>query len=82
MMSVMVDYYSRLAKNIPASNKIAKTVARIFLEHWVVSFCIPSKPLTYNSHQFVSIFILIVCSVVGLKNNTAIEYHPQTSVPA
>lgn len=76
---LMTDRYTNETKAIPSTKHNATTVPRIFLEHLVANYVIPSRLLPDDGSQFASKFLAAVCSTFGVINITATEYHPQTN---
>lgn len=75
----MTDYYTKFAKVRPISKTSTTTVACIFFESWVASYCIPSIIITDKGPPFVSKFFVAVCNTLVWKTITTTAYHPQTN---
>lgn len=69
----------KAGKEILATKTNDSTVARIFLEHWVAPYGIPSKLFPYTGPKFVSKRYLAVCSTLQVNNMTTVKYHQLTN---
>lgn len=75
---VLTDCYTNLSNMIPIDKTNAAMVARIFLEHLVTYYDIPSRSLTDNDFQFVSKIIVAGYSTSGVSNITSAQYYRET----
>ena len=74
---VMTDRYSKLTRVVPLRNIKSDTVAKAFVNHWVLAYGPPTYVLTDNGGQFAGKFFADVCRIVGAANLFTTTYHPQ-----
>lgn len=79
LVFTMTDRYTKFTKVEPTTKNNGTTVARMFLEHWVADYDIPSTLLTHNVPQFVSNVFGLMRPTVGMNNITTTENHLQTN---
>lgn len=76
---VFTRCYSKLARAFPTLRATATHVANVFLNHWLVSYGIPTYLLTDYKIQFVARFFATVYVLLGEKHWTTTAYHLQAN---
>lgn len=64
---------------IPVNNISAKTVAKVFTQHWVVRFGTPARLTTDQGRQFESDFFVRLTRILGTQKLRTNPYHPQAN---
>ncbi len=75
----VIDRFTRWPEAFPLPNITAETVARTFLQGWVVRFGIPTTITTDRGSQFESGLWSDLMEVLGTKRLRTTAYHPQAN---
>ena len=74
---VMTDHFMRYALAVVTKDQIAKMVAKVFYEHFIVIFGAPAKLLSNRGANFMSALVEELCSAFGIQNCRTTAYHAQ-----
>lgn len=74
---VTINWFSKLVKTVPLSNISASTVARAFMDSWVLFYGLPKLLLSHNGSYFTSKFFRHACRTLCMPNLFTTTYHPQ-----
>ena len=76
---VITDRFSKLVRAVPLKNIRGLTVARAFLENWILQYGAPLRLLSDNGTQFTAKLFQYMCERLGVSNLFTTTYHPQTN---
>ena len=74
---VMTDHFTRYALAVVTKDQMAKTVAKVFYEHFIAVFGMPTKLLSDRGANFMSALVEELCSVFGIQKCRTTAYHAQ-----
>ena len=74
---VMTDHFTRYALAVVTKDQMAKTVAKVFYEHFIVVFGVPAKLLSNRGANFTSALVKELCSAFGIQKCRTMAYHAQ-----
>ena len=74
---VITDHFTRYAKAYVTTNQTAQTVAKTFLEQFVVHYGWPEKILTDQARDFEGKVFKRICQEALIKKLRTTPYHPQ-----
>ena len=74
---VMTDYFMRYALAVVMKDQMAKTVAKVFYEHFIAVFGVPTKLLSNRGVNFTSALVEELCSAFGIQKCRTTAYHAQ-----
>ena len=74
---VMTDHFTRYALAVVTKDQMAKTVAKVFYECFIVAFRAPTKLLSDRGATFTSAFVEELCSAFGIQKCRTTAYHAQ-----
>ena len=74
---VMTDHFMRYALAVVTKDQMAKTVAKMFYEHFIAVFGVPAKLLSDRGANFVSALVEELCSAFGIQKCRTTAYHAQ-----
>ena len=74
---VMTDHFTRYALAVVTKDQMAKTVAKVFYEHFIAVFGAPSKLLSNRGANFMSALVKELCSAFGIQKCRTTAYHAQ-----
>ena len=75
---VMADYFTKWAEAIATPNQEAKTVADVFVRHFLTKFGVPRIIHTDQGRNFESRLFAETCKLLGIKKTRTTVYHPQS----
>ena len=75
--SPMTDHFTRYALAVVTKDQTAKTVAKVFYEHFIVVFGVPAKLLSDRGANFMSALVEELCSAFGFQKCRTTAYHAQ-----
>lgn len=75
----MIDDLTKYACAVPIINQEADTIARAFVNNFVLHHSIPEEILSDNGSNFVSELFKNTCKLLKIKNIYAAPYHPETN---
>ena len=75
---VMADYFTKWAEAIATPNQEAKTVADVFVRHFLTKFGAPRMIHTDQGRNFESRLFAETCKMLGIKKTRTTVYHPQS----
>ena len=74
---VMTDHFMRYALVVVMKDQMAKTVAKVFYEHFIAVFRAPAKLLSDRGANFTSTLVEELCSAFGIQKCRTMAYHAQ-----
>ena len=74
---VMTDHFTRYALAVVTKDQTAKTVAKVFYEHFIAVFRAPTKLLSDRGVNFMSALVEELCSAFGIQECRTTAYHAQ-----
>ena len=74
---VMTDHFTRYALAVVTKYQMAKTVAKVFYEHFIAVFRVPTKLLSNRGANFTSTLVEELCSAFGIQKCRTMAYHAQ-----
>ena len=74
---VMTDHFTRYALAVVTKDQMAKTVAKVFYECFIVIFRAPAKLLSDRGGNFMSSLVEKLCSAFGIQKCRTTAYHAQ-----
>ena len=74
---VMTDYFMRYALVVVTKDQMAKTVVKVFYEHFIVVFKVSAKLLSNRGANFTSTLVEELCSAFGIQKCRTTAYHTQ-----
>ena len=74
---VMTDHFTRYALAVVTKDQMAKTVAKVFYEHFIAVFGAPTKLLSDRGANFTSTLVEELCSTIGIQKCRTTAYHAQ-----
>ena len=74
---VMTDHFTRYALAVVTKDQMAKTVVKVFYEHFIVVFRAPAKLLSDRGVNFMSTLVEELCSAFGIQKCRTTAYHAQ-----
>ena len=74
---VMTDHFMRYALAVVTKDQMAKTVAKVFYEHFIAVFQAPAKLLSDRGANFMSALVEELCSAFGIQKCRTTAYHAQ-----
>ena len=76
---VITYRFSKLARVVPLQSNKAPVVANALLEHWILPYGLPKHVLSDNGPQFVGKVFTTIRTMLRLKHDKTLAYHPQTN---
>ena len=73
----MTDHFMRYALAVVTKDQTAKTVAKVFYEHFIAVFRAPTKLLSNRGASFMSTLVQELCSALGIQKCRTTAYHAQ-----
>ena len=74
---VMTDHFTRYALAVVTKDQMAKTVVKVFYEHFIAIFRAPAKLLSDRRANFMSALVEELCSAFGIQKCWTMAYHTQ-----
>ena len=74
---VITDHFTRYALAVVMKDQTAKTVAKVFYEHFIVVFGVPAKLLSDRGSNFTSTLVEELCAAFGIQKCCTTAYHAQ-----
>ena len=74
---VMTNHFTRYALVVVTKDQMAKTVAKVFYEHFIAIFGAPAKLLSDRGADFTSALVEELCSAFGIQKCRTTAYHAQ-----
>ena len=71
------DQFSKWYEAVALPNQEAKTVAKAFVEHWIVRFGCPVNLHSDQGSNFISKLFRSLCSELRFQRTSTTSYHPQ-----
>ena len=75
---VLGDYFTKWVESFPIPNMEAKTIANMFVGHFVSRFGAPDVLHTDQGRNFESALFKEVCLLLGVHKTRTTPYHPQS----
>ena len=75
---VLGDYFTKWVESFPIPNMEAKTIANMFVGHFVSKFGAPDVLHTDQGRNFESALFKEVCLLLGVHKTRTTPYHPQS----
>ncbi|GCB83951.1 hypothetical protein scyTo_0024658, partial [Scyliorhinus torazame] len=76
---VAVEYLTRHHVAVAIPDKRAETVARAFLEHYVLRHGVPERVLSDQGQEFEADVFRLLCQSLGIEKLRTTAYHPQAN---
>ena len=73
----MTDHFTRYALAVVTKDQTAKTVVKVFYEHFIAVFGAPAKLLSDRGANFTSALVEELCSAFGIQKCRTMAYHAQ-----
>ena len=74
---LIADQFSKWYEAVALPNQDAKTVAKAFVEQWIVRFGCPVKLHSDQGSNFIPKLFRSLCSELGIQRKSTTSYHPQ-----
>ena len=74
---VMTDHFTRYALVVVMKDQTAKTVEKVFYEHFIAVFGAPAKLLSNRGVNFMSALVEELCSAFSIQKCRTAAYHTQ-----
>lgn len=74
---VMIDHFTRYCVAVPVPNKKKSTIAKAFVNHWVLRFGAPMRVHSDQGGEFVNDVMEEVCALLHIQRSTTLAYSPQ-----
>ena len=74
---VMTNHFMRYALAVVTKDQMAKTVAKVFYEHFIAVFRVPAKLLSNRGANLTSTLVEELCSAFGIQKCQTTAYHAQ-----
>ena len=74
---VMTDHFTRYTLTVVMKDQIAKTVMKVFYEHFIAVFGAPAKLLSDRGANFTSALVEELCAAFGIQKCRTTAYHAQ-----
>ena len=74
---VMMDHFTRYALAVVTKDQTAKTVAKVFYEHFIAVFGVPVKLLSDRGVNFTSALVGELCASFSIQKCRTTAYHAQ-----
>ena len=73
----MTDHFTRYTLAVVTKDQMAKTVVKVFYEHFIAVFRAPAKLLSDRGANFTSALVEELCSAFGIQKCRTTAYHAQ-----
>ena len=74
---VMMDHFTRYALMVVTKDQTAKTVVKVFYEHFIAVFGAPMRLLSDRGVNFTSALVEELCATFGIQKCRTTAYHAQ-----
>ena len=74
---VMTDHFTRYAFAVVIKDQTAKTVMKVFYEHFIAVFGAPTKLVSNRGVNFTSALVEELCTAFGIQKYRTTAYHAQ-----
>ena len=74
---VMTDHFTRYALAVVMKDQTAKTVMKVFYEHFIAVFGVPAKLLSDRGTNFTSALVEELCAAFSIQKCWTTAYHAQ-----
>ena len=74
---VIMDHFTRYALAVVMKDQMAKTIAKVLYERFIMVFSEPAKLLSDHGANFTSVLVEELYAVFGIQKCWTIAYHPQ-----
>ena len=74
---MITDHFTRYALAVVMKDQTAKTVTKVFYEHFIVVFGAPAKLLSDRGANFTSALVEELCAAFGIQKYHTTAYHAQ-----
>ena len=74
---VIMDHFTRYALAVVTKDQTAKTVMKVFYEHFIAVFGAPAKLLSNRGPNFTSALVEELCAAFGIHKCRTTAYHAQ-----
>ena len=76
-VTVMADYFTKWVEAVATPDQEARTVADVFVRHFLTKFGAPRMIHTDQGKNFKSHLFAETCKLLGIKKTLTTVYHPQ-----
>ena len=73
----MTDHFTKYVLAVVMKDQTAKTVMKVFYEHFIADFGVPAKLLSDRGANFTSTLVEELCSAFGIQKCRTTAYHAQ-----
>ena len=74
---VIMDHFTRYTLVVVMKDQTAKTVTKVFYEHFIAVFGVPAKLLSDRGANFTSALVGELCAAFGIQKCQTTAYHAQ-----
>ena len=74
---MMMDHFMRYTLAVVTKDQMAKTVMKVFYEHFIAVFGVPAKLLSDRGANFTSALVEELCVAFGIQKCRTTVYHAQ-----
>ena len=74
---VITDHFMRYSLAVVMKDQTAKTVTKVFYEHFIAVFGVPTKLLSDRGANFTSALVEELCAAFGIQKYRSTAYHTQ-----
>ena len=74
-----IDHFTRWIEAIPVANHTAETLAKAFVQNWIVRYGVPSRFLSDQGPEYESELMKELTHVFNIKKLRTTPLHPQTN---
>ena len=75
----VVDRFTRWPEALPIKDIETRTIARVYAQHWIARFGVPTLMTSDRGPQFVSDLWAALSSLLGTSLHPTTAYHPQAN---
>ena len=73
---VITDHFNRYAQAFPTRNELAKTIAKVLFDNFIVHYGFPARLHSDQGRNFERSVIQELCRLAGIERSRTTPYHP------